>query len=104
MIASQGGAIWLWIVTRPFGWWPTLRLTLGPRVRMYIAAGSAAFAPSRGRRTNAMAGGGVTRNRDPSVPKGSALCLVSSLHSPLELTLSAALDASWFSREGGIAC
>ena len=47
MIASQGGAIWLWILSRPFGWWPTLKLTLGPRVRMYFAAGSAVFAPSR---------------------------------------------------------
>lgn len=47
MIASQGGAIWLWIVSRPFGWWPTLKMAFGPRVRMYLEAGTAVFVPSR---------------------------------------------------------
>ena len=45
MVASQGGAIWLWILTRPFAWWPTLKLVLGPRVRIFIAAGAAVFVP-----------------------------------------------------------
>ena len=60
MIASQGGAIWLWILTRPFGWWPTLTMTVGPRVRIFINAGAAAFVPSRSSRTAGPAVEGVT--------------------------------------------
>ena len=63
MVASQGGAIWLWIATRPFAWWPTLRLTLGPRVRIFLAAGAAAFVPARGLREDAAAAEGVAQLR-----------------------------------------
>jgi hypothetical protein len=64
MVASQGGAIWLWIATRPFAWWPTLKLTLGPRVRIFLAAGAAAFVPSLGSKAEAAALEGVSHNSD----------------------------------------
>lgn len=41
MIASQGGAIWLSIVTRPIGWWPTIRETIAPRLRLLLGGKAA---------------------------------------------------------------
>jgi hypothetical protein len=70
MIASQGGAIWLWILTRPFGWWPTLTMTVGPRVRIFLNAGAAAFVPSRGARRDAPAVEGVAHDYTHTVSAG----------------------------------